>query len=198
VVAADGPEDIALDGVKTIAGNLDVEKVDKLKSLTSKTLANVQSLTLHKLPVLSALEFPALKKFDSLDWQDLPSLKQCELPAEHSGEIQSITIQNTSFPSLEWLKWPIGSSLTINSNPDLQSFSIPYDTINQGSTLNITSNPHLSNISVSQLQGIYGSLSMTENGDSKNKLLFDRLITIGGYVELSGSISKYVSTEVNT
>lgn len=185
VVAADGPQDIQLDGVTSVSGNIDIENVAKLRSLTSTSLEAVSSFTLNSLPALSTLTFPALKNFSSLKWYNLPSLEQCKIATGAiDGEIQEISIFNTSLKSLDWLTWPIGAALNITSNSNLQSFGIPYSSINANSAYTLTSNPSLASVDVSSLTGIYGGLEIS--GNAVKTLDFSKLQTIGGFVQLSG------------
>jgi hypothetical protein len=185
VVAADGPENIVLDGIKTISGNVDIENVANLRSLSSTTLEAVTSFTLNNLPLMNALSFPALGNFSSLKWSALPKLTECKIATGAlEGEIQEITIYNTSLKSLDWLTWPVGAALNITANANLEAFKIPYGTINVGSAITLSSNPLLKSIDVSSLSGIYGGLAIS--GNTLDTLSFERLQTIGGFVQLSG------------
>ncbi|KAF2267863.1 hypothetical protein CC78DRAFT_541102 [Lojkania enalia] len=199
VVAADGPEEIALEGISTINGNLDIENVANLRSLSSKSLKAVSSFTLNNLPKLSELSFPALKNFTSLKWYNLPVLAGSAITAGlPGGEIQEITIVNTSIKSLDWLIWPVGGQLNISDNAKLEKFSIPYGTINAGSTLTFSNNTSLVNITISSVSGIYGALQISDTAISE--ILFDELETISGYVQLNGdfkNVSMPILRQIN-
>jgi hypothetical protein len=185
VVAADGPDSIGLDGLRTVSGNIDIENVANLRSLSSTSLESVTSFTLNALPLLDELKVPALRNFSSLKWSALPKLVECEIatgPIE--GEIQEITIYNTSLGGLDWLTWPVGAVLNITANPNLESFKIPYNSINANSAITVSSNPSLNNIDVSSLSGIYGGLAIS--GNKMEALAFTKLESINGFVQLSG------------
>ena len=185
VVAADGPEEIALDGIKTILGNIDIENVAKLRSLSSTSLQAVTSFTLNNLPLLEELNIPALKNFSSLKWSALPKLTECKIATGAlEGEIQEITVYGTSLKSLDWLTWPIGAVLNITANDNLKAFKIPYGTINVGSAITLSSNPSLKSIDVSSLGGIYGGLAIS--GNAIDTLSFEKLESISGFVQLNG------------
>ncbi|KAF2019704.1 hypothetical protein BU24DRAFT_489611 [Aaosphaeria arxii CBS 175.79] len=189
VVAADGPEVIALDGITTISGNLDIENVAELRSLTSNTLQTVQSFTLNDLPQLSSLSFASLSNFSSLKWYNLPLLKSVIIaPSGVSQEIDDVTIFNTALTDLDWINWPLGSQLNISNNYALETFSIPYSKINTGSAITLSNNSKMANLDLSQVNGIYGGLAIS--GDNVlTGVRFDSLETIGGFVQMNGDFS---------
>lgn len=157
----------------------------------------MSSFTLNNLPQLTNLSFPSLKNFSSLKWYNLPSLEDCSITTGNlDGEIQEITITNTSLKSLDWLKWPIGSQLNVTGNTNLQSFNIPYNTINSGSTLTFSDNPILANLNVSQLAGIYGALAVSGNAKT-TQVSFSKLETIGGFVQMTGSFTNISMPSLN-
>jgi hypothetical protein len=196
VVAADGPEEIKLDGLKTVVGNIDIENVANLRSLSSTSLESVASFTLNELPLLEELKVPALRNFSSLKWSALPKLNSCTIATGAlEGEIQDITIYNTSLNSLDWLTWPVGAGLNITENLNLESFTIPYNTINANSALTLSSNPSLKTIDVSSLTGIYGGLALSDN--AIDTLAFTKLETIGGFVQLSGDYTNITMAALN-
>jgi hypothetical protein len=197
VVAADGPSTIDLSGLIAVSGNVDVENVSNLTSLSSTTLATVSSFTLNNLPVLSKLSFPALSNFSSLKWYDLPKLEACVVTTGAlEGEIQEISILNTGIKKLDWLTWPVGSQLNISGNANLKNFSIPYNSINAGSALTLRNNSALSTIDVSQVSGIYGGLQVADNSALKD-LDFEKLESIGGFVQLSGGFANMSMPALN-
>jgi hypothetical protein len=197
VVAADGPSTIDLSGLIAVSGNIDVENVSNLTSLSSTTLTTVSSFTLNNLPVLSKLSFPALSNFSSLKWYDLPKLEGCVITTGAlEGEIQEISILNTGIKELDWLTWPVGSQLNISGNANLENFSIPYNSINAGSALTLRNNSALSSIDVSQVSGIYGGLQVADNSALKD-LEFEKLESIGGFVQLSGGFANISMPALN-
>ncbi|KAF2733055.1 hypothetical protein EJ04DRAFT_565445 [Polyplosphaeria fusca] len=186
VVAADGPVEVALDGIKSVSGNIDIENVANLQLLSSQSLEIVSSFTLNNLPLLSNLSFPVLKNFTALKWSALPKLKGATMAQHVDSEVTEVSIFNTTINSLDWLTWPVGGQLNVSYNDNLETISIPYSTVNAGSTLTISNNAALQDIHVDQLGGIYGALQISSN-PSVGKLDFKSLETIGGYVQLSGS-----------
>ncbi|KAF2190997.1 hypothetical protein K469DRAFT_622252 [Zopfia rhizophila CBS 207.26] len=187
-VAADGPEDISLDGIKTVSGSISVANAAKLHSLSSKSLESVKSLTFDNLPELSNMNFPVLRRFDAFKWNNLPALSECKFGQAHDGEIQEITVNNTSLKSLDWLVWPVGGRLAISNNANLKFFEIPYNAINEGSSLILDNNAALEDIDVSQLSGINGPFQVTDN-EKVTQLLFDKLETVGGDTQLRGAFT---------
>lgn len=197
VVAADGPSSIDLTGLTSVSGNIDVENVANLSSLSSTSLTTVSSFTLNNLPVLSNLSFPALSNFSSLKWYNLPALEECVIATGAlGGEIQEISILNTGIRKLEWLAWPVGSQLNISNNANLKTFSIPYSSINAGSALTLSNNTQLSTIDLTQVSAIYGGLQVAANAAMK-ELDFSKLESIGGFVQLSGGFTNISMPALN-
>ncbi|KAF2865927.1 hypothetical protein BDV95DRAFT_242640 [Massariosphaeria phaeospora] len=193
-VAADGPDEVILDGLKSILGNLDVENVGKLHSLSSMTLEAVSSLTLKNLPELSNLSFPVLKKFSSLKWDNLPALEGCSIatgPIE--TDIGEITISNTSMKSLDWLVWSVGQ-LVITDNAKLESFSLPYEEIH--GALTFGQNAALKSFDVSRLIRIEGGLNISNN--DVTTLSFAKLQVIQGNVKLGGGYTNISMPVLNS
>ncbi|KAH7138999.1 hypothetical protein B0J11DRAFT_32649 [Dendryphion nanum] len=186
VVAADGPGEIALNGIQNITGNLDIENVAQLRSLSSNTIQSISSFTLNNLPRLSNLNFPTLNGFNSIKWYNLPQLEQCTVATGTlQGDVQEITIFNTAIKSLGWIKWPIGSQMNISSNARLTTVAIPYSKINTGSALTISNNTALESVDLSEITGIYGGLAILGN-ENITSVLFAKLQTINGFVQLNG------------
>ncbi|PSN67399.1 hypothetical protein BS50DRAFT_390895 [Corynespora cassiicola Philippines] len=198
VVAADGPSAIQLDGLTSVSGNIDIENVAGLTTLSSSTLQALTSMTLNNLPQLSNLSFPSLSNFSSLKWYNLPQLDLSIIAAGPiDGEIQEITVFNTSVKNLDWLVWPVGSLVNITSNEDLREFTIPYNTLNAGCAVSIVSNPSLKSITFDSLNGIYGGLDISDNSET-SALDFPNLETIGGFVQLGGSFSNVTMPRLKT
>ncbi|ORY17843.1 hypothetical protein BCR34DRAFT_10185 [Clohesyomyces aquaticus] len=196
VVAADGPAIIDLDGITAIDGNLDIENVANLFSLSAGSLARVQSLTLMNLPKLSNLTFAALSNFSSLQWNNLPALEFSSMLGRVNSEIQEIEIANTSLKTLSWIVWPVGT-LNITRNPKLKTFDIPYASINTASSLIFTDNDALESITFPDITGIYGGLQIADNANLSS-LAFPNVETIGGYVQLSGAFNNISMPAMNT
>ncbi|KAF2631433.1 hypothetical protein BU25DRAFT_445579 [Macroventuria anomochaeta] len=187
-VAGKGIEDITLDGLKTVTGTFNIADSDSVLSISSTTLESVSALILNNLPKLTTLTLPALTNFSKLDFTGLTSLKGCEIATGAlKHDVNDISIINTALENMDWLKWPVATTLTIAANMKLTDFSFPYDKISAGSSYQISINTALTNLDVSQLTGIYGSLAT--NGNNDRSLNFDKLETIDGYARLSGPFS---------
>ncbi|XPS74603.1 cell wall protein Ecm33 [Ascochyta lentis] len=184
-VTAKGIKDITLNGIKTVTGTVQVSDVEDVLSISSTTLESVSTLILYDLPQLTTLTLPALTNFSKLDFSGLAALESCEIATGAlQGDVNDISIVNTALKTMDWLKWPVASTLIIAANKKLTSFKLPYDRIGAGSSYQISINSALSDLDFSQLTGIYGSLAV--NGNNDPHLSFDRLQTIDGYVRLSG------------
>ena len=184
-VAAKGIEDITLNGLKEITGNLQITDVEGLLSISSTTLESVQTLILNDLPKLTTLTLPALTNFSKLDFTGLTSLTGCEIATGAlKRDVSEISIVNTALEKVDWLKWPVATTLTIAANMKLTDFTLPYDRVSADSSYQFSINEALTNLDFSQITGIYGSLTINGNNDSQ--LNFDKLETIDGFVRLSG------------
>jgi hypothetical protein len=158
---------------------------DSVLSLSSSTLERISTLSLYNLPNLSTLRLPALGNITKLELQGLHSLKGCEIATQGlKHDIKEISIISTAIENLDWLKWPISTTLNIAVNNNLTNFSFPYNTINAGSSYQISGNQGMKNLDLSQLSGIAGSLAISGNKD--RDLQFTKLETIDGYVKLDG------------
>ena len=159
----------------------------------------MQTLRLSNLPNLTTLTLPALTNFTKLDFTGLTTLKGCEIATGSlKRDVSEVSIMNTALEKMDWLKWPVATTLTISTNKKLTDFSFPYDKISAGSSYQISMNKALTNLDFSQLSGIYGSLAI--NGNNDPSLNFDKLETIDGYVRLSGPFTNITMpqlTEIN-
>ncbi len=184
-LAAKGIEDITLNGLKAVTGTIRIAHSDAVLSITSTTLESFSTLTLTNLPKLTTLTLPALNNFSKLDFTDLTSLKGCEIATKSlEQDVHEISIINTAFERMDWLKWPVATALTIAANLKLTDFTLPYDRISAGSSYQFSINTALKNLDFSHLTSIQGSLAV--NGNKDPSLNFDKLETIDGYVRLSG------------
>ncbi|KAF3010778.1 hypothetical protein E8E13_007820 [Curvularia kusanoi] len=187
-VAATGTTDLALNGLKAITGTLSVADSDAVLSISSATLESVSTLSLSNLTNLATLTLPALGNMTKLSLSYLGSLRGCEIATQGlKQDISEVTVFSTAIEKLDWLKWPVASTLNIAVNRNLTDFAFPYSTINAGSTYQLSGNYALDNLNLSQLTGIAGSLALSGNGDKD--LQFDRLESIDGYVKLDGAYS---------
>jgi hypothetical protein len=141
---------------------------------------------LNNLPNLTTLALPALTNFSKLGFEGLPALKGCDIATGGvKQDVKEISIINTALEKMDWIKWPVATTLTIAANMNLTEFTLPYDRINSGSSYQFSVNQALTNLDFSNLSGIYGSLAV--NGNNDPSLAFDKLETIDGYVKLDGN-----------
>lgn len=156
-----------------------------MRSISSTTLETISALTLNNLPKLTTLALPALTNFSKLGFEGLFALKGCDIAKGGvKQDVREISIINTALEKMDWIKWPIATTLTIAANMNLTEFTLPYDRISSGSSYQFSINRALTNLDFSNLSGIYGSLAV--NGNNDPSLAFDKLETIDGYVKLNG------------
>jgi hypothetical protein len=142
--------DISIDGPTEITGDLTVQNVAELTSLSSSTIGTIGgTFTLDTLAVLSILQFSALQAVETISWSALPNLSAITFP---SGEITTshITITNTFLSSLDGLATGVISTLDINNNPALTSANLTITSIT--SSLNLAANGKATVFSFPHLQ----------------------------------------------
>ncbi|KAF3032996.1 hypothetical protein E8E12_004231 [Didymella heteroderae] len=187
-LAAKGIEDITLNGLKAVTGTINIADSDAVRSISSTTLETISTLTLNNLPKLTTLALPALTNFSKLGFEGLVALKGCDIATGSlKQDVKEISIINTALETMDWIKWPVATTLTIAANMKLTEFTLPYDKISSGSSYQFSINEALTNLDFSNLSGIYGSLAVNGNNDSS--LDFDKLETIDGYVKLNGNFA---------
>ncbi|KAF3052105.1 hypothetical protein E8E11_010671 [Didymella keratinophila] len=185
-LAAKGIQDITLNGLKAVTGTINIADSAAVRSISSTTLESISALTLNNLPNLTTLALPALTNFSKLGFEGLSALKGCEIATGGvKQDVKEISIINTALEKMDWITWPVATTLTIAVNNNLTDFTLPYDRISSGSSYQFSVNQALTNLDFSNLSGIYGSLAV--NGNSDPSLAFDKLETIDGYVKLNGN-----------
>lgn len=184
-LAAKGIQDITLNGLKAVTGTINIADSAAVRSISSTTLETISALTLNNLPNLTTLALPVLTNFSKLGFEGLLALKGCDIATGGvKQDVKEISIINTALEKMDWIKWPVATTLTIAANENLTDFTLPYDKISSGSTYQFSVNQALTNLDFSNLSGIYGSLAV--NGNNDPSLAFDKLETIDGYVKLNG------------
>lgn len=100
-VATGTTDDIALNGIKKISGNLVVRDNANMKRLSADSLETLDGeMTLDGLTRLYAIDFPKLKTIESIKWNALPNLQNIGFTAEVT-KADKIDIQNTALRSLK-------------------------------------------------------------------------------------------------
>jgi hypothetical protein len=100
-VATGTTDDISLDGIKTLKGNLVVKDNSQMKRLSASQLETLDGeMELDGATQLFSVDFPKLKTIDSIKWNALPNLLNLGFTAEVE-KADKIDIQNTALRSLK-------------------------------------------------------------------------------------------------
>jgi len=138
-IATNTADDISLDGVRRITGDLIAKNVPNMVSLSGSDLSQIDgTFTLNNIQILSTLNFPALTAVDTVIWQGLPNLQGLSFTAGLQ-EVSQLSIQNTELGSLDGIN------------------------LQQVDTMIVANNFYLNDITM-QLGNITNALSIEANG----------------------------------
>lgn len=134
-IATNTAEDIAIDGVKEIDGDLVVKNANNVGSISADDLETITGkFSLAGVRQLTSLDFPSLTKVDIIDWQTLPQLSGFSF-GSGIQEASAITILDTQLQEISGFAMQEVDEITIQSNVFLTNASFDIETINTGFTL---------------------------------------------------------------
>ncbi|KAL6714959.1 3-prime end of ExtraCellular Mutant protein [Lecanora helva] len=120
-----GHQQLSVDGVQKITGNLTVTNVDQLASLSFSELKSIGGFELGQLTVLSELSFPQLTQVGAMNFTALPALQSLSFGGTGVTQADSILITNTGLSSLQGINnLKSVTSFNINNNQALQNISL--------------------------------------------------------------------------
>lgn len=204
LISADASGTIALDGPQQITGNLICHNAGQLTSLSSTSIGSIgKAFDLFNLTLLSTLQMSDLQSANNISWNSLPALSSLTMPAVIS-KATYVLITNTFLSTLDGINLKTVSSLNINNNNRLKTFSTQVANIT--GSLNIDSNgklldvsfPNLiwaanmtlrnvSTLSIPSLATVNGSLGLYENYFSS--VAAPNLTSVGNTGTLQGSLA---------
>lgn len=115
-IATGTTDDIAINGVKEINGDLIAENNSNMKRLSADSLEKLDgALNLDGLTRLYAVDFPKLKSVQSIKWNALPNLQSIGFTAEVDSA-DKIDIQNTALRSLQGINIEEAETIFIANN----------------------------------------------------------------------------------
>lgn len=180
-VATGTTDDISLDGIKTLKGNLVVEKNDKMKRLSASQLETLDGeMKLDGATQLFNIDFPKLKTIDSIKWNALPNLLNLGFNAEVE-KAAKIDIQNTALRSLKGINIEQVDTIFIANNGFINDISMQLGNVSDSLTFADNNEdvkvdlPNLiwaanmtfrfcGSVSVPSLETLNGSLGLYNNG----------------------------------
>lgn len=123
-IATSTSDDIALDGIRRINGNLIAKNNHKMSSLSADSLSQIdETFFLSDITILTNLNFPALTAVDVIDWSGLPNLQGLSFTASVQ-QATGVQIANTVLGSLDGIDLKVIDQLIIVNNPFLNDVSM--------------------------------------------------------------------------
>jgi hypothetical protein len=180
-IATGTTEDIAINGVKKITGDLIANDNDNMKQISASDLVTLDgAMNLQGLTSLYALNFPKLKTVDSIKWQALPNLQEIGFTSEVT-KADKIDIQNTALRSLKGINIEEADEIFIANNGYIDDISMQLGNVSTSLTLADNNEavkvqlPNLiwasnltfrfcASVSVPSLETLNGSLGLYNNG----------------------------------
>lgn len=180
-IATSTTDDIVLDGIKKLSGNLIASNNSNVKRISASGLTTLDGeMQLDGLTALRAVDFPVLKNIDSIKWNALPNLQSIGFTAEVE-QAKKIDIQNTGLRSLKGINVQEVDTVFIANNGYIDTIAMQLGNVTKSLTLadnnenvkvSLTNLIWASNltfrfcgsIDVPSLQTLNGSLGLYNNG----------------------------------
>ena len=122
---SNGHQQLQIDNLKRIVGNLTVTDSPDLTSLTMGGLTQVDGFEFSSLSGIATLGFPQLATVKELNFTALPNLQAMSFGNPGITKASSILITNTGLSSLDGLNnLQDVDTLNINNNPGLQNITL--------------------------------------------------------------------------
>jgi hypothetical protein len=180
-IATGTTDDIALNGIKELRGNLNAANNANMRRLSADSLQKVDgSLTLDGLTRLYAVEMPKLKTVETIKFNALPNLQSLGFTSEVT-EADNVNIQNTALRSLKGINIEKADTIFIANNGYINEISMQLGNVSDSLTfadnnekLTVTL-PNLiwatnltfrfiASLEVPSLETLNGSLGLYNNG----------------------------------
>ncbi|KAF2625453.1 hypothetical protein BU25DRAFT_412502 [Macroventuria anomochaeta] len=133
-IATGTTDDIALNGIKELNGNLVATNNSNMKRISADSLEKIDgSLNLDGLTRLYAVDFPKLKTVETIKWNALPNLQTIGFTAEVT-QADNINIQNTALRSLEGINIEKADTIFIANNGYINEISMQLGNVSDSLT----------------------------------------------------------------
>jgi len=194
---------IALDGVKVIDGNLNVQDNEGIQQLGGDSLEEITGdLVIKEAPALNAVTFPKIKSVGSLEFVGLPALQNLGFDAEIE-KADRIRIENTNLQSLEGINIETVETMFIANNKYINSIDMQLGNVSDALTLS-TNNPNVnvtfsnmiwaanltfrncSSVDLPSLESVNRSFSLI--GNVFESFSSPNLTTVGGALVVSNNV----------
>lgn len=125
-----GHQQLAINGVQVITGNLTVTNAILLSSLSFGDLKSIGGMELYGLTVLSELSMPQLTTVTTVNMTALPALQVMGFGGTGISQADSVLITNTGLSSLQGINnLQSVSTFNVNNNQALQNISLQVTSI---------------------------------------------------------------------
>lgn len=129
VIATGTTDNIALDGIQEIDGNLIARNVSRIREISSNTLTTITGeFELNELQILSSLNFPSLTNVEIIRWIALAGLQALSFTSQVT-QASVVDIQNTQLNSLEGINLELVDRFLIVSNTFLREITLQLGSI---------------------------------------------------------------------
>lgn len=134
-IATGTTDDIALDGIQQIKGNLVADSNSGIQRISGADLETITgTLEINDVPQLASLNFPKLSEVNIVKMQGLPNLQTLGFDAEVTKASQ-IDIQNTFLENLQGLNIEEADVINIANNPQIAEIDMQVGNVTQQLTL---------------------------------------------------------------
>jgi len=179
-IATGTTDNIQLNGLRVIDGDLIASNVSQLTSLSADSLTRITgSFNLEQDEILSTLNFPQLSQVGEIQWEGLPGLQGLSFTNEIK-KAESVSIINTYLSSLEGINLETAATIDIQNNNYLDDITMQLGNVSDN--FNVYANgrnvsvvlPNLiwanrinianaSSVSIPSLASVNGSLGLYSN-----------------------------------
>ncbi|KAF1978465.1 hypothetical protein BU23DRAFT_225163 [Bimuria novae-zelandiae CBS 107.79] len=180
-ISADAPQNIEFSTIRSMR-SLEAISADTLRSISSDSLESIDDITFTALPNLASFNFSSLRVLETIRLESLPSIKDFGFGQGLGPRIEA-SVVNTSLKSVDWLKWPVSTTVNITSNEKLEAVSLPWETID--SAVTISDNAALKHVNVFAVETVAGNFTLEKNNKIE-ELVFKSLKTVEGKLQISG------------
>lgn len=133
-IATSTTEDIALNGIKKLTGNLVATENSNIKRISADSLEELGgSMTLNGLTRLYGIDFPKLKKVKTIKWSALPNLNKIGFTSEVT-DADTVQIENTGLNSLEGINIEQVDTLFIANNAQITEVNMQLGNVSDALT----------------------------------------------------------------
>lgn len=130
-IATGTTDNIQLNGVRAITGDLVANNVSEITSISADSLERIGgSFSLMTCEILSNLNFPQLNEVDQIEWEGLPGLQGLSF----TNKVQKagvVSIVNTYLSSLEGIDLQVADEINIQNNGYLDDITMQLGNVSE-------------------------------------------------------------------